>query len=314
MMDKYTNDTKNWLDNRFRETDDAGIYFAHQPIYGFRKGPSEPGIIVRYTITYQIMKALSHLTFTSLLDVGGAEGYKAALARSIFNVSVQSVDLSAEACKRAKEIFDVDGEPIDIHNLPYNDNEFDVVLCSETLEHVSDIQSATRELIRVCKKAVVITVPHEPKEVIKNNIKNNIPHAHIHSLDTNSFDFVIPTISKIISRRFHNPAFMKISALADAMKREQIKNYPRLIVNMYNCLVPLFRLVFCNRSIGMLIKFDDYISNVFPSYSAMVFILLKDTSCYSASPMKHISIPQIIDFKVPYHYIQMVTVPEITKE
>ena len=303
-MDNYTNDTKNWLDQRYQKTDAEGIYFAHQPIYGFRKGHSEPGIIVRYIVTYQIMKALSHLKFTSLLDVGGAEGYKAALARSIFNVNVQSVDLSAEACSRAKEIFDVDGEPIDIHKLPYNDNEFDVVLCSETLEHVSDIQSATGELIRVCKKAVVITVPHEPKEVIENNITTNIPHAHIHSLDTDSFDFASPRVSKTISRRFHNPIMMIAATIADAMKREKIKNYPRLLVNMYNLFVPLLRLVFGNRSIAMLIKLDDHISNLIPSYSGMIFILLKDTSCYSPHQRKHISIPQIVDFKIPYYYLR----------
>ena len=55
-MDNYTTDTKDWLNDRFKATDEEGIYFAHQPIYGFRKGHSEPGIIIRYIITYQIMK------------------------------------------------------------------------------------------------------------------------------------------------------------------------------------------------------------------------------------------------------------------
>ncbi len=303
-MDNYTTDTKNWLDDRFRRTDEEGIYFAHQPIYGFRDAHSEPDRAFRYIITYQIMKVLSHLTFDSLLDVGGAEGYKAALARSIFNVSVRSVDLSSEACSRAKEIFDVDGEPIDIHDLPYNDNEFDVVLCSETLEHVSDIQRATRELMRVCKKAVVITVPHEPKEIIENNIKQNEPHAHIHSLDTNSFDFAIPTASEIVSRRFHNPVMKIACRLADAMKKEEIRDYPSFFLHLYNYSVPVFRLLFGNRSVGTIIKLDDYISNVVPSYSGMAFILLKEPRCYSAHQKKQISIAQILDFKVPYHYIR----------
>ena len=95
-MNDYTTDTMRWLDKRFKLTDESGIYFAHQPIYGFRKGHSEPGAVSRYMITYQIMKALSHLRFSSLLDVGGAEGYKSALARSLFGVRVRSADLSAE--------------------------------------------------------------------------------------------------------------------------------------------------------------------------------------------------------------------------
>ena len=251
----------------------------------------------------ELLKALSYLEFSSLLDVGGAEGYKSALARSIFNISVRSVDLSKEACARAKEIFDVDGEPIDIHQLPYNDNEFDVVLCSETLEHVPDLQKATNELIRVCRKAVVITVPHEPKEVIEQNIREKIPHAHIHSLDTNSFDFILPTNFKVISRRFHNPYLKMVAEMADAMKRETSKNYPLFLLNIYNSCLPLFRLVFGRRLAGMLIKLDDYISNLIPSYSGMSFIILKDANCYSTHQKKHITTQQIINFKVPYHYL-----------
>lgn len=303
-MDSNTNDTKRYLDHRFKETDEEHIYYAHQPIYGFRKGHSEPGIIGRYIITYQIMKALSHLEFTSLLDVGGAEGYKAALARSIFNASVRSADQSVEACARAKEIFDINGDPVDIHQLPYNDNEFDVILCSETLEHVRDIQKATSELIRVCSKAVVITVPREPKEVIDKNIKENIPHAHIHSLDTDSFDFVLPRVFKVISRRFNNPYFKRVIGMVEAVKKtEKSKNYPQLLVTIYNSCLPIFRLVFGKRSVGMLIKLDDYISGLIPSSTGMSFIILKDANCYSKRKKKHITALQIIDFKVPYHYL-----------
>ena len=304
-MDNYTTDTKDWLNDRFKATDEEGIYFAHQPIYGFRKGHSEPGIIIRYIITYQIMKALSHIKFTSLIDVGGAEGYKAALARSIFNVSVRSVDLSEEACNRAKEIFNIDGEPIDIHNLPYGDNEFDVVLCSETLEHVVDIEKATRELIRVCKKAVVITVPHESKEVIENNIKRNIPHAHIHSLDTNSFDFTLSMTSKILSRRFHNPVMKLIATLADSIKKERTNNiYKSILISTYNLFLPILKYIFTDWAVENLIELDDYISNMLPSYSGIIFVLLKDVNCYSSHPIQKISIPQIINFTVPWHYIR----------
>ncbi len=294
---------KRWLDQRFKMTDEEDIYHAHQPIYGFRKGHSEPGTIVRYIITYQTMKALSHLKFTSLLDVGGAEGYKAALARSIFNVSVRSADLSEEACNRAKEIFDVDGEPVDVHQLPYNDNEFDVVLCNETLEHVPDLQIATNELMRVCSRAVIITVPHEPKEFIENNIRKNIPHSHIHSFDTDSLNSILPGDFKVISRRFLNPYCKLVAGIVDAMKIEKSENYPQLLLNSYNFCLPLFRLVFGWRSAGMLIKLDDYISNLIPSYSGMSFILLKDENCYSTHQRKHIATQQIIDFKVPYHYL-----------
>lgn len=302
MMDNYTENTMHWLDTRFRKTGNEGIYLAHQPIYGFRKGHSEPDLVKKYITTYQIMKSLSHLQFDSLLDVGGAEGYKAALVRSIFNVKVRSCDLSNEACNRAKEIFNIDGEPVDIHRLPYSDNEFDVVLCSETLEHVPNFMEATRELIRVCKKAVIITVPHEQKSVIKRNIKEKKPHGHIHSFDTRSFDFCLPIVPKIISRKILSP-FLRISCIfVDAERRQKTKK-PRIFLNIYNSLVPAFKVIFGKRAACFLIELDNLFSNSKAFYSGIIFLILKNQECYSKKEQRKISVSQVIDFKVPYHYI-----------
>jgi hypothetical protein len=93
-MDDYTREVREWLDRRFRAVDADGVYLAHQPIYGFRAGHSEERLVERYVITWQILKALARLRFGTLLDVGGAEGYKAALARDLLGVSVRSSDLS----------------------------------------------------------------------------------------------------------------------------------------------------------------------------------------------------------------------------
>ena len=302
LMDNYTKDTMHWLDTRYRLTSNEGIYFAHSPIYGFRKGHSESNITGRYIIAYQIMKSLSHLQFNSLLDVGGSEGYKAALIRSIFNVKVQSCDLSNEACNRAKEIFNIDGVPADIHRLPYGDNEFDVVLCSETLEHVPNYMEATRELIRVCKKAVIITVPHEQKIDVKKNLREKIPHAHIHSFDIRSFDFCFPIVSKIIPRKMHSSSLRIPLAFVEAEKMQKTR-WPQIIKNIFNSLVPVFKVIFGKRATCFLIKLDDLFPNSKASCSGIIFLILKNQECYSKKEQRKISVSQVIDFKVPYHYI-----------
>jgi len=46
--------------------------------------------------------------------------------------------------------------------LPYKDNAFDLVLCTEVLEHLDDPQKGLKELVRVSKKYLVISVPNEP--------------------------------------------------------------------------------------------------------------------------------------------------------
>ena len=152
---KYIESTKTWLESRYKATDENGVYIAHQPIYGFKKLPCEKGVINRYIITNQILTILKKLDFSNILDVGGSEGYKSALIRKLFNVRVHSSDLSIEACNRAREIFNIPSSSHDICNLSFEDESFDIVICSETLEHVPNIKTATDELLRVAKKCVL---------------------------------------------------------------------------------------------------------------------------------------------------------------
>ena len=136
-MDSYTAEEKAMVDKRFSDTAD-GVYRSHQPIYGYKKWPCEWYFTGRYIPTLRIMKELSRLKCESMLDVGGAEGYKSYMARALFGLRVHTSDLSEEACKRAQEIFGVEATPLDIHDLPFADDQFDVITCSETLEHVTD--------------------------------------------------------------------------------------------------------------------------------------------------------------------------------
>jgi SAM-dependent methyltransferase len=46
-------------------------------------------------------------------------------------------------------------------NLPFADNSFDIVYCMDYLHHVSDIQKAANELLRISKNVVVIIEPNK---------------------------------------------------------------------------------------------------------------------------------------------------------
>ena len=43
--------------------------------------------------------------------------------------------------------------------LPYSDNSFDTVICSDVLEHIEPHEEALAELLRVAKHKIIITVP-----------------------------------------------------------------------------------------------------------------------------------------------------------
>ena len=300
-MDLYTEDTLDWLDRRFKETDADGIYLAHQPIYGFRNGHSEPGTILRYLISFNILRTLAGLRFDSLLDVGGAEGYKAALIREVFGCQVRSADLSAEACRRAKEIYGIDGEPVDIHRLPYDDGSFDVVLCSETLEHVPGYESATAELLRVARKAVVITVPHDSPRTIERVKRNKEPHGHLYCLDPHSFDFALPQLASLSCHKLLSLATRVAAFAAEGQTRVTLGPLPRMAIEAFNRTVPFSRALFGERSVDVLLRLDGHLAARGP-YAGMIFVLLKDPAARTDRSARTVTPRQVIDFAVPFHY------------
>jgi len=307
-MDKYTQETKIWLDERFKKCDEHGIYFAHQPIYGFRKGSYKAGLFYEYFRIYQIMKALSHLEFNSLLDVGGAEGYKAHIAREIFGVEVKNCDLSEEACKRAKEIFQIDSDPADIHRLPYKDKQFDVVICSEVLEHITDVRKALHELLRVASGAVVITVPHEPKKVIEDNIRKKLPHSHVHNFIHNSFDFLKTKVYHIFSKRMISPLLLIPGILIEAMPAEYTASIPKRFIYTYNACLPILRRLFPTKVatflISFLVRLDEFICKFLPLYHSILIIILKNEGILHKRKIQNVSVNRIINMKIPYYYMQ----------
>ena len=47
----------------------------------------------------------------------------------------------------------------DAENLPFSDNEFDLVVSSHVLEHLPDFDKGLREVMRVSKKRAVVAIP-----------------------------------------------------------------------------------------------------------------------------------------------------------
>ncbi len=50
----------------------------------------------------------------------------------------------------------------DAEQMPFNDNQFDLLVCVEVLEHLRDPEAGLRELARVSSRHLVLSVPREP--------------------------------------------------------------------------------------------------------------------------------------------------------
>ena len=99
----------------------------------------------------------------SLLDAGCGEGHAIEQLGSLIPLRYVGIDANPACVAWCKERFPGrEFSQQSVLALPYADQSFDVVLCMEVLEHLDDPAAAVRELSRVAKVGVVLSVPFEP--------------------------------------------------------------------------------------------------------------------------------------------------------
>ena len=151
----FTTKNREWFTRRY-DFASHGVYFPHQPAYGFSRWEEH---IQDYFRTYHILRLLEEIEFKSFLDVGCAEGYTVNLVRKLFNADTYAVDIAPSGVKRARDLYAMPGAAADALHLPFADKSFDVVLSSETLEHVADPGAVIAELVRVARHYVILSTP-----------------------------------------------------------------------------------------------------------------------------------------------------------
>lgn len=113
---------------------------------------------------HKITGIVSRLNPASILDAGCGEGFVADIFfKAMPAVEITGFDVLEDSVKLAqirnpRGTFAVG----DIYNIAHPDNSFDVVCCFEVMEHLHQPDRALAEMARVARKAVVLSVPHEP--------------------------------------------------------------------------------------------------------------------------------------------------------
>ena len=101
----------------------------------------------------------------SVLDAGCGKGFVTRyLADQDPTLRLTGVDVRQEAIAFAQDNFPgvARFQTGSLYKLPFSDNSFDAVVCSEVLEYVHDVDRALQELKRVSRRYVLITAPNEP--------------------------------------------------------------------------------------------------------------------------------------------------------
>lgn len=100
----------------------------------------------------------------NVLDAGCGEGFSMnTLYINKVGKKIQGVDDSMDALTLGKKIFPyLSFKKGNIYNLPYKDNSFDLVICTEVLEHFKDPHKVLFEILRIARKNIIVSVPNEP--------------------------------------------------------------------------------------------------------------------------------------------------------
>jgi ubiquinone/menaquinone biosynthesis C-methylase UbiE len=110
-----------------------------------------------------LKEAFKNCHTTTFADIGCAEGFYLRYITSAWdNVFCVGVDIARNYIKKAKSKVEKpksDFVVCALENLPFREDCFEVVLCSEVLEHVPNYRKALSELHKVARKGLVISFP-----------------------------------------------------------------------------------------------------------------------------------------------------------
>lgn len=123
-----------------------------------------------YSSLVSVAKSLNPKT---ILDAGCGEGFTMdRLSKSKVGEKLEGIESSNEAISLAKRLFPhLLIKKGSAYNLPYKNDSFDLVICTEVLEHLDDPKKALKEALRTSKKNILISVPNEPFFMLSNFLR-----------------------------------------------------------------------------------------------------------------------------------------------
>lgn len=175
------------------------------------RNPVARAIMHRYLDTAAALVA--PLDVQSMMDVGCGEGHFLAHLRSVKpEAHTLGVDLSTQMVSGASERYpDIQFRQESAYHLNAEDSSVDLVVAADLLQHVSDPQRALREISRVARKFVLLSVPREPLWRVLNILRLAYldewgnPPGHVHHFRRGDFLNMVRGHVRIMSVQYPTP-------------------------------------------------------------------------------------------------------------
>ena len=160
----------------------------------------------RWISFFHQIDEISSMDPESILEIGVGSGVTGIVFKNIFNKIYESMDIDC----------DLNPDHIgSVIEMPFTDNQFDVVGCFQVLEHLpyDDFKKSLTEIFRVAKKGVIISLPNSRKtlrqffsRLFSKNIGKYLSrkikqykHGDQHYWEINSKGHSLKNITKIIT-------------------------------------------------------------------------------------------------------------------
>lgn len=132
-----------------------------------------------------VLRICSEVVGASVLDVGCGGGHLLqTIIASEDNAITRAVGADFIVPKSSSDCR-IQYVQTKIETLPFQDGEFDTVICTHVLEHILDVRKAIAELRRVTRRRLIIVVPSEREGIYSFNPHFNFfpyPHSFLRAM------------------------------------------------------------------------------------------------------------------------------------
>jgi len=139
--------------------------------WDYKWSPLDKQIKYAYWTMERIMRMIPE--GSKVLDIGCGTARFIYRLKKELNCDVYGIDISPRAVERAKNEFGVECGVYNAENLDNFEGEYDVVVCTHVLEHITNDKGLVKNIARLTKSLAFIAVPNNcaPPEETKEHVR-----------------------------------------------------------------------------------------------------------------------------------------------